>query len=145
MLKDYEYVKFDVLDEDWNEYEIEDGTKLRIKFVMIKILRKKTPMGFDFRFNSNNIIDTYSPKINEPSEKPYSPQELIDSIINPDIKFRQIKEVWNKYLIKSDKYEIMVKIVVTNIQKTNKFDAFGDPFYNIQAQPIFKVIPPRKH
>lgn len=144
MLKDYEYLDFETIKEDWNEYEIEDSTKLRIKFVMVKILRKKISEGYDYRFNSNNVISIHSPKIRPPGEKRYTPKELVNSIIKTDMTFKPIKEVWNKYLIKKDKSEIMAKIVIARIQKTDKYDEYGDPYYNIQAQPVFKANPPKK-
>ena len=144
MLKEYEYIDFKTINEDWNEHEIEDGTKLKIKFVMAKILRKKIPGGYDFRFNSNNVISVHSTKIHEPADRKYMPQELIDSIIKMDMNYKVEKEVWNKYQIKKDKSEIMVKLVIASIQKSSKYDEFGDPYYNIKAQPIFKAAPKKR-
>ena len=146
MLKNYEYLEFETVREDWNEYRIEDGSLLRIKFVMIKILRREIPGGYDFRFNSNTIIGIHSPEIREPTNERYTPEELSKSIVKTDMKYQPLdkKEIWNKYVIKKDNSEIMVKIVITNIIKTNKYDEYGDPIYQIQTQPIFKMNPPKK-
>ena len=51
MLKDYEYLDFEIKKEGWNEYEIEDGTQLKAKFVLIKILRKKAPEGYEWGYS----------------------------------------------------------------------------------------------
>jgi len=144
MLKNYEYLEFETVREDWNEYMIEDGTLLRIKFVMIKILRRKIPGGYDFRFNSNTVIGIHSPEIREPANGRYTPEELSKSIVKTDMNYKSLKEIWNRYIIKKDNSEIMVKIVITNIIKTNKYDEYGDPIYQIQTQPIFKMNPPKK-
>ena len=144
MLKDYEYLDFDIVEEGWNEYKIQDGTQLHIKFVMIKILRKKISGGWDFKFNSYNVTGIHSSTIREPAKNKYLPKELSDSIIELDMEYKTIGEVWNKYLIKKDKSQIWVKIAITNIQKADKYDEYGDPIYNIKAQPIFKGVPPKK-
>jgi len=146
MLKNYEYLEFETVREDWNEYKIEDGTLLRIKFVMIKILRREIPGGYDFRFNSNTIIGIHSPEIGEPTNERYTLEELSKSIVKTDMEFKPLnkEEIWNKYVIKKDGSEIMVKIEITNIIKTNKYDEYGDPIYQIQTQPIFKMNPPKK-
>jgi len=147
MLDDCEYLSFDTIKEDWNEYEIEDGTILRIKFVMVKIVRKKISgqsNSYNYGFNSSNVIGVNSPKIHEPGERKYYSQELNDYITNTDMECKPLKEVWNEYLIKKDKTKIQVKIVVTGIKKASKFDEFGDPYYFVNTQPVFKTIPPKK-
>jgi hypothetical protein len=144
MLKDYEELDFDVLNEDWNEYEIENKDKLKVKFVMIKIIRKKIPGGYNYAFNGNNVIGIFSPKIREPGEPIFNQDEILKSIINFDMKYEPIKEVWNKYLIKKDKSIIEVKIVITDIQKSDKIDEYGNPYYLIKIEPVFKGGRPTK-
>jgi hypothetical protein len=148
MRKDYEYCDFDTIKEDWNEYEIEDGTTLRVKFVMVKIVRTKIPGvsdGYNYAFNSNNVVGVHSTKIRKPETRKYHPEELKKSVIKTDMKYKVKKEVWNKYRIKKDKTEISVKLVITDIQKTDKYDEYGDPHYLILTQPVFKATPPRKY
>lgn len=145
MLKDYENLDFDAIKEDWNEYEIEDGDRLRIKFVLVKIIRKKVADGYDFRFNSTNVVGIFSKKSREPGQKMYTPDEIFSSVIKKNMEYKTIKEVWNKYLIKKDKSIIEVKIVITEIQKTNKVDDFGDLHYLVKVQPVFRGgEPPKK-
>jgi len=146
MLKDYEYADFETKEENWNEYKIEDGTTIRVKFIMVKILRREITGGHDFRFNSSKVISVNAPleKSGKPSDGNYSPEELFDSITETDMKFKQVnEEKWNKYLLK-DGTKIMAKLAITDIGKTDKYDEFGDPIYNIQSQPLFKAVPPKK-
>ena len=147
MLKDYEYCDFNTIKEDWNEYEIEDGTKLRIKFVMVKIVRQKilgTSGEYNYAFNSHNVVGVYSSKLREPDMKRYSPEEISKSIVKTDMKYTVLKEHWNKYLIKKDKTEILAKVVITDIQKSDKIDEHGEHHYLIFTQPVFKAKM-RKH
>jgi hypothetical protein len=145
MLKDYENIDFDVIREDWNEYKIKDGSRIKMKFVMIKILKnKKAPMGEDYRFNCNQIVGIISPlqESGNPT-KIQSPQELIDSVIEEDIKINPVKDDWNEYLLR-DGNKVNAKPIITLVQKTDKFDDFGDRIYNIQAQAIFKAVPKKR-
>jgi len=147
MLKDYEYCDFETIIENRNEYEIEDGTELRIKYVMVKIVRNKipgTPGGYNYGFNGNTVVGVHSPKIRKAENIKYTPEELSSSIIKTDMNYKTIKEIWNKYIIKNDKTEILAKMVITDIQKTDKFDEYGDPHYLIFTQPVFKANPPKK-
>ena len=143
MLKEFEIIDFDVIRENWNEYLIEDGTKLRVKFIMIKVLKNKN-MGEDYRFNCTHVIGITSPlnRSGQPSVI-HDPKEVLNSIIQEDIGFKEIKVDWNEYRLK-DNNKIMAKPVITLIQKTDKFDEFGDPIYNIQIQAIFKALPKKK-
>ena len=144
MLKDFEHLDFDTIKEEWNEYEIENGDKLKVKFVLVKIFRQKFQEGFNYGFNFNNVIGVFSPKIRTPGGQ-YNPNEVIKSITDSDMKYKTIKEVWNKYQIKKDKSIIESKIVITEISKTDKIDEYGDPHYLVKIQPVFKGgEPPKK-
>ena len=147
MLRDFEYCDFDTIKEDWNRYKIQDGTELKIKFVLIKVVRKKIPGttdGYNYGFNNNVVVGVHSPKKHEPSERIYSVTELKDSIIESDMEYTTIKEVWNKYVLKKDKTELKVKLAITDIKKTDKYNEYGDPHFFISTQPIIKANPSNK-
>ena len=149
MLEDFEYLDFKTIREDWNRFNIiKDNTEVKVKIVVIKILRRKFSEGYDYRFNHNNIFGINAPlKISgKPDTKRYNLKELRESIIEIDMKFKPINEIkWNEYLIIKDKTKIFVKPEIITINKSNKFDEYGDPIYSIQIQPIFKSIPIKKH
>lgn len=53
---------YEVVREDWNEYELEDGTRLKVKIVLQKVLRSDdahTAMGEPiYQFSSQNAVRT---------------------------------------------------------------------------------------
>ena len=54
-------------EEKWNEYELEDGTKLRVKIVVASIYKLKNEYNPDtgepiYVVKSDNIIDTEIPE-----------------------------------------------------------------------------------
>jgi len=54
-----EEVEFDTINEDWNEYKLKDGTTLKIKLVLIKVMRTDNYDQFGdpvYMVNSQNIV-----------------------------------------------------------------------------------------
>jgi len=141
-------VDFDIAKEDWNEYKLEDETLLKIKFLLIKVVKSNeyddvgNPV---YSTNSQNIIGVFSPKHlrGTPDERKYSPEELSSSIVKEDLGFETIKENWNVYRLK-DGTTLSIKLVLSSLSRTSKFDSRGEPIYIVQTQPIFKgKVPPQ--
>lgn len=54
-------VDFKVVEEHWNEYELEDGTKLKVKIILVDVLRMPiyNPLGEPiYQIMSQNIVKT---------------------------------------------------------------------------------------
>jgi len=54
-----EEVDFDTIKEEWNEYKLKDGTTLKIKIVLIKVVRGDTYDQFGdpvYMVNTQNIV-----------------------------------------------------------------------------------------
>lgn len=61
---DGEEMEFEVLGEKWNEYRVEDGTKLRMKTVVTRIVKTKEYNQDDdpiYVVNSQNILTVKAP------------------------------------------------------------------------------------
>ena len=132
-------VKFDIMKEDWNVYELSDGTILRTKFVLIKVARGVDASGnIGYNFNSTNHVAAFTPndKKGTPSTIRYSPNELQSSIVE-DVDFDAKKENWNVYDLE-DKSRISVKLILTRVAKTDKCDPAGSPIYLTQTQTVIK-------
>ncbi len=131
------YADFKTMKEDWNEYKLEDGTTIKIKTILIKLINQ--PNGFGI--NSTNAIGVFVPSdiVGTPSKTIYSPQELEQSIVKKDLKFDIVKEDWNVYQLK-DGSKLSIKPVLVAVSRTNKYDPNGEPLYQIQAQQMIKKI-----
>jgi len=70
-----EKLDFKVVKEDWNEYELADGARLKVKLVLIDVLRMPVynPLGEPiYRIMSQNLVKcTYVPE--ELKRKPKPP------------------------------------------------------------------------
>jgi len=54
-------IDFKAIKEEWNEYELEDGTKLKVKLVLVDVLRfpDYTPLGEPvYQIMSRNVLKT---------------------------------------------------------------------------------------
>lgn len=129
------YADFKTIKEVWNEYKLEDGTTIKLRFILIKLL--KQPSGF--AINSTIIVGTFSSPdlIGTPSQDILSPQNLEQSIEKKDLQFETVKEEWNVYELK-DRSHLSIKPILVSIARTNKHDQNGEPIYAVQPQQIIK-------
>ncbi len=76
-----------------------------------------------------------------PSTQQYSPQVLVSSIVERDIKYTPTREVTNEYLTSSG-VKLLLQVASINVAKTDKFDASGEPVYvvNFTIIPLFEKL-----
>lgn len=138
-------IQFDVIKEDWNVYKLPDGTILKTKIVLIKTVREINPAkNIGYNFNTQNHVAVFAPndKKGAPTTKPLSPQELQLSATD-DMDFETMKEDWNVYQLE-DGARIEIKLIVTRIGKTDKFDPMGSPIFLTQTQTVIKPKIPKE-
>lgn len=138
---------FDVLEEGWNIYKLDDGTTLKHKLVLVRMIREKVDeMGNpEYGFVMQKVFGIIPPEKlrGTPSVKKHSSEELSDSIVAEDINFETIGENWNRYRLK-DGVSLDIKPIVTMVSKTDKFDERGDPVYLIQSQAVSRGKIPKE-
>lgn len=135
-----EIIDFEIIKEPWNIYKSKDGSTLKIRFVLIKVIKE----GIDetgnpiYGINSSNVVGVIAPKnLKGTPSPPYTPKELASSIVEDDIAFDTVSEDWNVYKLK-DGVTLNIKLVLVKVSRTNKFDSRGDPIYLVNSQPIVK-------
>lgn len=136
---DFEYIDFEVANEDWNLYELEDGAKLKTKFVLISVTKR----GNEYGFSSQNVVGmAYVPlELRGPPTQPgrrYTIEEIEKAIEKDDMQYKTIKEVWNVYRLK-DGATLSVKLTLAKVSRTRLYTDIGEPVYQVQTVPIPKV------
>jgi hypothetical protein len=132
--------------EDWSVYKLDDGTIVKMRFVLIKAIREANFDQFGnptYSLNSQNVVGIIPLKsaLGTPSPK-FTPEEVASSVTDGDIKFKTIKEPWNEFQLE-DGSTVNVKLILTMVARTSKFDEHGEPIYLVNSQPIVKgIIPP---
>ena len=137
-----ENLEYDIVNEPWNIYELENKGKLRTRLIVTRIANVSSSAGkTKLSFKSNNVVDITPLKnvLGTPSEHPYSPQELADSVTEKDISFKITNEDWNIYKLKDGK-ELRIKLVLVKVAGTSKFDSKGEPIFLVDTQHIVKII-----
>jgi len=139
-------VKFKVIKEDWNEYKLSDGATLRTKVVLAKVITQagSTVQNTEgFNFQTQNLTVAYVPQNMKgtPIGRPLTPQEILDSVIE-DLDYEQTKEAVNEYKL-SNNVTIKLRLMVTRVSKTDKFNVDGTPIYATQTQIVPQIKLPK--
>lgn len=122
---------FTIVNEDWSRYLVEDGTLIKVRIVVNKILHSvdRSPIGYpNFSIASNNLVSALVPPRlkKEPSKERFDPRKDMGQ----EMKFEAIQENWQEYHT-TEGFKISVKPVVTKIVRYMKYNVFGEPIYNI--------------
>jgi len=134
------FIDFEVEEEPWNKYELNDGTILKTRFILKTVVRSIVSGKNNYKGDGIplTIIMVPGKLKGEPDTKKYSPKEVHANIDKPDMRFRISHEDWNEYRI-DDGAVIRMKSTLTNISRTTLRDGNGDPIYNVNTNMIIQV------
>lgn len=159
-------IDFEIEKEDWNVYNLDDGTILKMRSVLTRIVSAPMPIQIvpqqqkdrsqstpDLSFNSsfNNIVVVQKSPIGlmgSPQEPPYD-FEGSDKI---EVGYTAFKEDWNIYRISGvgipKGFKMRVKLVVSSISRViGLHDQFGYPIYIVNSTNAVVPVapsPPRR-
>jgi hypothetical protein len=141
---------YDVLEEHWNEYELEDSTKIRSRIILTRVARPK--QGFkqgQYDLSFNPVSTTVSPpeKRNSTPGTPLTPEE---SAVKPEditngtkipVKVIASSEQWNVYRVRDTGDMFRVKMLLTEAYRVkDRFDPFGEPHYVVTYSPVVTPV-----
>ena len=137
---DFEDLEFDVISEDWNEYELTGHTKARGKIVVTRFVRSKNhPDPNAINMASQNMFVITAPPEQRGVPSPLNPQEIKTPDGTP-IDILSSNEKWNKYRLKKSGGIVKVKMVVHDAFRIpGRFDNDGMPAYIFTSGPL--VVP----
>ncbi len=145
----FQEVDFEVENEPWNVYAVEDGAIVRMKSVLIKVVRLLKPIdpSIPFGAETQNIAAVRVPLgykyLGTQSDRIYSQEEL-NKAPSIDMKYEVLKEDWNLYRLQDDS-QLKVKTVVARIRRiTNLFDKHGIPMYLVDSSSVVNFSAPKK-
>jgi len=134
---DEEFLHFEIENEKWFTYEIEDGTILKSKFVLLVVVASGEPDEQGARltkFGTQTLNVVFSPlELRGPPGKKWAVSELEEYITEANLKFRQLKNGGlNEY--KLEKAIIQVDYRIEQIDKTSKYNTNGMPAYIVRSK-----------
>jgi hypothetical protein len=131
---------FEVLNENYSRYLVQDGTILKVKIVVKKILRTAeiTPQGYPagMGFDSANAVAAIVPPNlkRRPSKEPWNPNRDVGK----EMKFEPQQEEWQSYMT-TEGFKVLVKPVVTKVVRYDKFNQYSEPVYAASVQAITNI------
>ena len=133
-------VPFEPEKEPWNEYELEDGSILRFRIIVIKFFDtgQIDPLTGcpSYVVAHQNILSVISPERGAPLAPPADLAKIPDDK-KEEVKItKKMKEDWNVYIV-DKKYRYEVKPIITAVYKLKGyFDPAGYPVYYVKSQTI---------
>ena len=130
----YTLLGFEVLEEPWNEYILSYGTKLRQKLVltyMAKIAGAYDQLGRPIYQPAFNVaLSVVAPKElrGQPSIPPPDIRKVTETASEVVQISRVVRDEPSRYKF-DDGIEASIKIVITTIKRSPKYDQFGMPIY----------------
>jgi hypothetical protein len=133
-----EVLHFDIISENWNEYELEDGTNLRSRLVLTRVMRPK--QGYkpgEFGLSLKHVFNIVaSPEKRGKPGPPLTPDEIvvkpddISSGVKIPAKVISSSEQWDVYRVHETGDMFRIKMFVTEVYRVrDRFDQFGEPQY----------------
>jgi hypothetical protein len=131
---------FVVLKEDYSRYHLHDGTILKVKIVVRKILRTPilTAQGYptNIGMDTVNVVSAIVPAAlkRPPSKEPWDPARDVGT----EVEFDPIEEKWQEYMT-TDGFRVLVKPVVVKVIRYDKYNSLGEPIYSAIIQSITNI------
>jgi len=137
--EDFEVLEFEVLEEDWNKYELEDYTLIKARLIPTRIERPKRGPAAQVSISATPIFSVFAQKRGPRGETP--PQETWQTLEKIPVKIITSSEPWNKYRIPKTGDVIQVKLIVSEVFRVkDKFDNFGEPFYILTHSQVVSPV-----
>lgn len=128
-------VDFNVVRENWSAYELEDGTIIRTKLVLMSIV-DSGPSDGDKRklgFSTQNLVAQFSPmEVRGRKDQRYQTEELEKYVTQPKVNFKQTKNGGDS-IYETENSLVLVRQTVNQIDKTSKYNSDGMPAYIVRS------------
>jgi len=144
---DAEIVDFKVQAEDWQYYDLSDGSKLKIKLVLTQVLKSRTQaneLGEPiYSWNAPIFLSIVSCPANlrsQPTDTPVTLDRVADSIdVEVDFERMNKKDEWNVYAL-ADGTSLHLKPKINGIARTKLKGQAGEPVYTVATgNPRYKL------
>jgi hypothetical protein len=143
---------FQIVREVWSSYELEDGTVLRSRTILTKVLgprllpEKGAQVPLKFAFSQINVV-TSPPDIKGTPNPMPKPIPELQGLPTEDVDFKEPREAWNLYRITGlhEPVGLKTKVVVTAALKVaGEFDQEGNPMFIINSTTLVVPAKPKE-
>jgi hypothetical protein len=135
-------LEFEIIKEYWNRYKLRDGSRIKARLLLTRIMNDENDPGLYFFEFSNPILVVSCPndKKGDPNNEP-KPEEY-NALPSEPIEFEESPvEEWNEYKIAESGKILKVKYTVSGIKRVpNRFNHDGRPFYLVTGAPAVTAV-----
>ena len=131
---DYEELEFKIEEEDWNDYELADGARIKGRIILAKIMRDPNdPKKISFDLAPPKWAVYAPPHLRgKPSVELIKDPTKQKTYEKYKVHIDKSHEPWNIYRILRTGQEIKIKLAVDEINRfKDAFDQNGSPFYQV--------------
>lgn len=138
-----EFEEFSVAQEPWCSYELEDGTLLKCRFVLMKVGRiytGRTPAGA--QVSQQTLVVTEVPRrLHGPPGTPLPVTELQKFIEKDNLEFQQVSRGPSIYVL-GDGRMVTAQLELQKVARTSVFDNEGNPQYLVTTGVVLRSTAP---
>jgi len=127
---EYEDIEFEIVNEGWNEYELEDGTKIRMRSVIIEV-QKRVGSEKDYRVKTHDIVVVIPALglVGPPSDVELPAQEYLKMKKQIIRVVGDPKEPWSQYSL-PDGHSFKLRMILSNVYRIEgQYDKEGRQRY----------------
>jgi hypothetical protein len=139
---DFEIVDFQIEKEDWNTYELKDGTILKGRVILTRVGKDKNRPPDQYGIQTENLFVTWAPKDKKGPPSTPPPMDQIPESQMIQVEPERSNEIWNIYRIPSSGHRLRVKLVAHDILRVKDvFDQIGEPYFIITSAVMSIPMP----
>ena len=137
------YVDFDVTKETWNKYELQDGSKLKIRSELHLVWTEKVDGKMTHRVTAQqNQLWLCDPKMQgKPDSTRYTMEQLQKHVDVRKCAYTTMQYEPSEYLL-DDGTQIVIHDNLLNVARTSLYDANGDRIYIVESNSQMSVKAP---
>ncbi len=129
------YLEFAILAEPWSRFRLADGTVLRLRFILLKILRNpgETSAGLRSAAVSSQVLVVVEPTAEHRGPPaPVPSPEVIAKHIDTDVAFESLEVSPSIYRFERDR-TLVVTTSLIRVRRTTLFGPDGDGIYQVET------------
>lgn len=142
---EFEDLDFIIIEEQWNEYELQDNSRIKARSILQKIFgNPHDPNGIMCQFVPvimaiYSTIANRGERNNQPNEAEYG------TLPSYEVKILRSHEPWNIYRILKTGQEVRTKHIALKIKRlTDRYNSNGEPFYLLfSGSPSINIEEPK--
>lgn len=135
------YLDFDIIKESWDTYSLQDGTKLKVRNILKSVWTEQTDKPLlRFEMGTEQVLLCAPELQGQPDTKQYTPDQLSQYMEVKHCNYTTLQYEPSEYIL-DDGSRIVMHCTITNIARSNRFDATGNRVYQIELSGNIAVTP----